>query len=84
MGTTFDALAVDQQTAAQMLGISVSTLRRWHRQGQGPQVIKISRLARYRPEDLKRFLRKAERQTGLRDRKGREQASSKVAVNLSL
>jgi predicted site-specific integrase-resolvase len=60
MGTTFDTLVVDQQTAAKMLGISASTLRRWHREGTGPKVIKISRLLRYRPEDLRRFLRTAQ------------------------
>ncbi|PYR51784.1 MAG: hypothetical protein DMF89_04695 [Acidobacteria bacterium] len=55
--SAFDPVAVDQQTAAAMLCVSVSTLRRWRREGRGPQVIKVSRLVRYRPEDLRRFLR---------------------------
>jgi predicted site-specific integrase-resolvase len=50
------ALVVDQRTAATMLGVSVSTLRRWHREGRGPQLIRMWRLVRYRPEDLLRFL----------------------------
>jgi predicted site-specific integrase-resolvase len=50
-------LAVNQQTAAGMLGVSVSTLRRWARDGRGPTPIRVSRLVRYRPEELDRFLR---------------------------
>lgn len=51
-----DALVVDQQAAAELLGISVSTLRRWRRDGKGPRAIRISRLIRYRPRDLTRFV----------------------------
>jgi predicted site-specific integrase-resolvase len=54
---SFDPLVVDQATAARMLGVSVSTLRRWGREGRGPRVIRLSRLVRYRPSDLRRFLR---------------------------
>jgi predicted site-specific integrase-resolvase len=56
-----DTLVVNQQTAAAMLGVSASTLRRWHRAGTGPRVIRVSRLVRYRPADLRRFLRRCER-----------------------
>jgi predicted site-specific integrase-resolvase len=51
-----EPLAVNQQTAAAMLGVNASTLRRWHREGKGPKAIKLSRLVRYRPEDLRQFL----------------------------
>ena len=53
-----EPLAVNQQTAARLLGISVATLRRWERQGRGPPALRMSmsRLVRYRPSDLKRFL----------------------------
>jgi predicted site-specific integrase-resolvase len=51
------AFAVDERTAADLLGISPSTLRRWRRTGRGPRAIKLSRLVRYRPADLQRFLR---------------------------
>lgn len=54
-----EPLVVNQQTAAQMLGINTSTLRRWDREGKGPRVIRLSRLVRYRPEDLHRFLTQA-------------------------
>jgi predicted site-specific integrase-resolvase len=64
----FETLAVDQRTAAEMLGVSVSTLRRWHREGRGPRVVRLSRLTRYRPEDLRRFLRSAERAVEIRER----------------
>jgi predicted site-specific integrase-resolvase len=58
-GYAIDPLVVDQATAARMLGVSVSTLRRWGREGKGPRVIRLSRLVRYRPSDLRRFLRRA-------------------------
>jgi len=57
------ALVVDQQTAADLLGVSASTLRRWHRAGKGPRAIRMSRLIRYRPGDLDRFLQRCERLT---------------------
>jgi predicted site-specific integrase-resolvase len=59
-----EPLVVDQETAARMLGVSVSTLRRWDRDGKGPRAIKFSRLVRYRPADLQRFLRTPENVTG--------------------
>jgi hypothetical protein len=51
-----EPLVVDQETAARMIGVSASTLRRWRRQGVGPEAICISRLVRYRPRDLEQFL----------------------------
>ena len=50
-------LAVNQQTAAQLLGVSVATLRRWEQEGTGPTAIRLSRLVRYRLADLDRFLK---------------------------
>ena len=50
-------LAVNQQTAAQLLGVSVATLRRWEQEGTGLTAIRLSRLVRYRLADLDRFLK---------------------------
>lgn len=58
-----EPVAVDPQTAASMLDVSVSTLRRWRREGRGPKAVKVSqRLVRYRPEDLRRFLQRLDEQ----------------------
>lgn len=51
-----NALAVKERTAADLLDVSESTMRRWRRAGKGPRAIRISRLIRYRVEDLERFL----------------------------
>jgi excisionase family DNA binding protein len=56
-------IVFDQQSAARALGVSVSTLRRWARDGNGPTVVKIGRLVRYRPADLDRFVRVQQRST---------------------
>lgn len=54
-----NVLAVTERTAADLLGVSESTLRRWRRFGNGPHATKISRLVRYQMTDLRRFLRAA-------------------------
>jgi predicted site-specific integrase-resolvase len=69
--STMDALVVDQQAAADLLGISVSTLRRWHRDGKGPRAIKMSRLIRYRPRDLQQFVLRCEQEASTRPGRSR-------------
>lgn len=51
-----DRIAVDEPTAARLIGFSASTLRRWRRQGTGPRSIRVSRVVRYRRADLERFI----------------------------
>jgi predicted DNA-binding transcriptional regulator AlpA len=41
---------------AQLLGISVASVRRFRLLGSGPRYLKISSAVRYRPEDLKAWL----------------------------
>src|SRR5258705_6005040 len=57
---TPEVLVVNQQTAAAMLGISTSTLRRWHREGRGPRTVRLSRLVRYRSSSQRRRDHRAE------------------------
>lgn len=45
-----------EQQAAEVLGCSVGTLRRWRRVGEGPRFVKYPRLVRYRAADLEKFL----------------------------
>ena len=45
-------LLVDERSAARLLSVSVSALRRWRREGRGPRVTRIERCVRYRLSDL--------------------------------
>lgn len=48
---------VDETTAAQILGTTVSTLRHWRWRGTGPRFTKIGkRLVRYKQADLLAFV----------------------------
>src|SRR5262249_15646182 len=66
--TNAGPLVVDQETAAGMLGVDASTLRRWHREGRGPPRIRIGRLVRYRPKGLERFLKVLESAESVKNR----------------
>jgi len=58
--------AIDERAAAEQLGVSVHTLRKWRHAGRGPRFLKLpgaerrgrgrAGLVRYRPEDLESFL----------------------------
>ena len=49
-------LTFDHEVAEQV-GVSLSTVRRWRLQNQGPRYLKIGALVRYLPEDIDRFMR---------------------------
>jgi len=46
----------NEKDAAEQLGCSVALLRKWRQQKQGPRVVKMGRLVRYRAADLEQFL----------------------------
>ncbi|HYW37503.1 MAG TPA: helix-turn-helix domain-containing protein [Terriglobales bacterium] len=46
---------IDERKVAELTGISLSTVRRWRRQEQGPSFVKIGASVRYRPEDVIRW-----------------------------
>ncbi len=54
-GPFVQPLAVDENTAAEMLGVSVRTFWEWRKNGDIPH-IKLGRLVRYAVDDLKLFL----------------------------
>jgi len=55
--------------SADLLKVSVTSLRRWRREGRGPVYRKLSKAVRYRPEDLADFVGSAlRRETGWRQR----------------
>jgi excisionase family DNA binding protein len=45
-----------EQDAAGLLEVSLSTLRRWHREGTGPPCLEIGRQVRYRQAAVERWL----------------------------
>lgn len=61
--TETEQLAVNQQRAAYLLDVSVATLRRWDRQGTGPEAVRRGKFVRYRRRDLERFLEDLRRPT---------------------
>jgi DNA-binding transcriptional MerR regulator len=51
-----DDRLIDQRAAADLLGVSPSTLNYWRATGRGPAFVRISaRCVRYRPQDLSSF-----------------------------
>ena len=49
-------LLLTESETARRLGISVSGLRKWRREGQGPHFIRLGRLIRYSVPDLEEWL----------------------------
>ena len=52
---SLDGLLSEFDTA-RILRVTVSTIRRWRLNRQGPRYIKVGASVRYRPEDLKAYL----------------------------
>jgi hypothetical protein len=64
---------ITEGEAASILRVSLTSLRRWRRQGSGPVYRKLGRTVRYRPNDLSDFVA-VSRRTSTMD--GRAMASS--------
>lgn len=47
---------INEDAAAQLMGIQRNTLTRWRWEGRGPRYCKIGRSVRYRPEDIQAFI----------------------------
>lgn len=47
-----EPLLVDRRSAARLLGVTESALKRWSQQGRGPRPVKLGRAVRYRLSDL--------------------------------
>lgn len=54
---------VNEDSAANFLGASVRSLQQWRVRGCGPKFIKIGRLVRYSPDDLKEWIESRRRQS---------------------
>ena len=51
------ARALTEREVADMLGLSVATLRAWRHRGKGPRFLRLGRSVRYLPSDMADFVR---------------------------
>ena len=49
--------ALTERDVAELLGLSVATLRAWRHRGKGPRFLRLGRSVRYLPSDLADFVR---------------------------
>jgi excisionase family DNA binding protein len=49
--------ALTEREVAELLGLSVATLRAWRHRGKGPRFLRLGRSVRYLPLDLEDFVR---------------------------
>jgi len=49
--------ALTEREVADLLGLSVATLRAWRHRGKGPRFLRLGRLVRYLRSDLADFVR---------------------------
>jgi len=49
--------ALTEREVAEMLGLSVATLRAWRHRGKGPRFLRLGRSVRYLSSDLDAFVR---------------------------
>lgn len=52
----FQNVLLDNESAAEFLGVSPTTLPRWRWAGTGPAYLKVGRSIRYRRSDLEKWL----------------------------
>lgn len=51
------ARALTESEVAELLGLSVATLRAWRHRGKGPRFLRLGRSVRYLPADVADFVR---------------------------
>ena len=49
--------ALTEREVAELLGLSVATLRAWRHRGKGPRFLRLGRSVRYLPADVAEFVR---------------------------
>jgi excisionase family DNA binding protein len=49
--------ALTEREVAELLGLSVATLRAWRHRGKGPRFLRLGRAVRYLPSDVADFVR---------------------------
>jgi predicted site-specific integrase-resolvase len=61
---------LNQAEAAQLLGLSPNTLRRWRHEGRGPTWVRLEGAVRYAPEALDEFVAAGRRRSTSDQRAG--------------
>jgi predicted DNA-binding transcriptional regulator AlpA len=58
MGTNLSIVPrlLNDHQVAELLSVSVATVRRWRMLGQGPRFLKVGTLCKYRAEDIDQWL----------------------------
>jgi excisionase family DNA binding protein len=51
--------ALTEREVAELLGLSVATLRAWRHRGKGPRFLRLGRSVRYLPADVDEFVRES-------------------------
>ena len=51
--------ALTEGSLARRLGVSVSALRTWRRNGHGPRFARFGRAVRYMPDDVEQYVRRS-------------------------
>lgn len=54
--TRCTARALTEREVAELLGLSVATLRAWRHRGKGPRFLRLGRSVRYLPSDVDDFV----------------------------
>lgn len=65
-GSSFTGGLIDTSAAAQMLGRSANTLKRWRYEGVGPEYVEIAGRVRYDVAVLEEFIRQNTRTPSVR------------------
>ncbi len=54
--TVYSDEVLTESELARRARVSISVLRKWRREGQGPRFLKLGRLVRYRAQDIQAWL----------------------------
>lgn len=54
--TDSETLALTESEASMRIGVSISGLRKWRKNGRGPRYLKLGRLIRYRSIEIQSWL----------------------------
>lgn len=57
------ASLIGEIEAARLLGVRVSTLRKWRIEGRGPRFVHVGRAVRYDPAELDDYIQRQTRQS---------------------
>ncbi len=48
---------LNEEQAAERLGVKVKTMQQWRHFGRGPKYVKVGRLVKYQPADIEAYIK---------------------------